>query len=36
MNTQLTRRSFLKQSALTAGIIAAAPFNILTAASAGV
>jgi predicted dehydrogenase len=35
MKTQLTRRSFLKQSALTAGILSTAPFNILNAANAG-
>jgi predicted dehydrogenase len=31
----LSRRSFLKRTALTAGIVTAAPFNILTAANAG-
>ena len=35
MKTQLTRRSFLKRSALTAGVLSAAPFNILHAANAG-
>ncbi len=35
MKTQLTRRSFLKQSALTVGILSAAPFNILNAVNAG-
>jgi predicted dehydrogenase len=35
MNTKLTRRSFLKQSALATGVVAAAPFNILNAANAG-
>ena len=35
MNIKLTRRSFLKQSALATGVLAAAPFNILTAANAG-
>ena len=35
MNTELNRRSFLKRSALTAGILSAAPFNILHAANAG-
>ena len=35
MNTKLTRRSFLKSTALTAGVFSAAPFNILTAANAG-
>ncbi|MSU59179.1 MAG: Gfo/Idh/MocA family oxidoreductase [Pedosphaera sp.] len=35
MNTKLTRRSFLRNSALTAGVLSAAPFNILTAANAG-
>lgn len=35
MKTQLTRRSFLKRSALTVGILSAAPFNILHAANAG-
>lgn len=35
MNTKLTRRSFLKQSALATGVVAAAPFNILHAANAG-
>src|SRR5678815_3564796 len=35
MNTKLTRRSFLKQSALAAGVVTAAPFNILHAANKG-
>jgi predicted dehydrogenase len=35
MKTQLTRRTFLKRSALTAGVVSAAPFNILSAAKAG-
>src|SRR2546426_7997144 len=35
MNTKLNRRSFLKQSALAAGVVSAAPFNILHAANAG-
>jgi len=35
MKTSLTRRSFLKSTALTTGVVAAAPFNILTAANAG-
>jgi predicted dehydrogenase len=35
MNTKLTRRAFLKNTVLAAGVIAAAPFNILTAANAG-
>lgn len=35
MNIKLTRRSFLKQSALAAGVVSAAPFNILHAANAG-
>ena len=35
MNTKLNRRSFLKQSALAAGVISTAPFNILHAANAG-
>lgn len=35
MNTRLNRRSFLKQTALTAGVLSAAPFNILHAANAG-
>lgn len=34
MSTQFTRRSFLKSTALTAGVLAA-PFNILHAANAG-
>ena len=34
MNTHLTRRSFLKHTTLAAGVAAAAPFNILHAASA--
>ena len=35
MNTKLNRRSFLKHSALTTGVLSAAPFNILHAANAG-
>ena len=35
MKHQLSRRTFAKQSALAAGIFAAAPFNILNAANAG-
>lgn len=35
MNTKLTRRTFLKSTALTTGVLSAAPFNILTAANAG-
>jgi len=35
MNHKLTRRTFLKQSTLAAGVLSAAPFNILTAANAG-
>ena len=35
MKTTLTRRSFVKQSALAAGVFSAAPFNILNAANAG-
>ena len=35
MKTQLNRRSFIKRSALTAGVLSAAPFNILSAANAG-
>jgi predicted dehydrogenase len=35
MKTNLTRRSFVKQSALAAGIFAAAPFNILHAQNKG-
>ncbi len=35
MNQKLTRRSFLKNTAFTAGVFSAAPFNILTAANAG-
>ena len=35
MNIKLTRRSFLKQSALATGVVATAPFNILHAANAG-
>ena len=35
MKTSLTRRAFLKSAALTTGVFAAAPFNILTAANAG-
>lgn len=35
MKTPLTRRSFLKRSAVAAGVLATAPFNILRAANAG-
>lgn len=35
MKTHLTRRTFVKQSALAAGVFAAAPFNILHAQNAG-
>lgn len=35
MNGFLTRRSFLKRTALTAGIVSVAPFNILHAQSVG-
>lgn len=35
MSYKLNRRSFLKNTALTAGVVAAAPFNILHAANAG-
>jgi len=35
MNIKLTRRSFLKNSTVTAGVLSVAPFNILTAANAG-
>lgn len=35
MKNALTRRSFLKRTALTAGILSAAPFNILKAQNAG-
>lgn len=35
MNTRLSRRSFLKQTALTATVVSASPFNILRAANAG-
>jgi predicted dehydrogenase len=35
MKNQLTRRTFLKRSALAAGVFGAAPFNILTAENAG-
>src|ERR1043166_3245000 len=35
MKNKLTRRSFVKQSALAAGVVAAVPFNILNAANAG-
>lgn len=35
MNTKFTRRSFVRNSALTAGILSLAPFNILTAANKG-
>ena len=35
MKNNLSRRSFVKQSALAAGVFAAAPFNILNAANAG-
>lgn len=35
MKSHLTRRSFVKRSALAAGVFATAPFNILNAANAG-
>src|ERR1043165_6540814 len=35
MKNYLTRRSFMKRSALAAGVFATAPFNILHAANAG-
>ena len=35
MKNNLSRRSFVKQSALAAGVFATAPFNILHAANAG-
>lgn len=35
MNLKLTRRAFLKNTALTAGVLSVAPFNILSAANAG-
>ena len=35
LKTKLNRRSFLKHSAITTGVLAAAPFNILHAANAG-
>jgi predicted dehydrogenase len=35
MKNTLSRRSFVKQSALATGVLATAPFNILTAANAG-
>lgn len=35
MKTQLSRRSFVRRSALAAGVLSAAPFNILRAANAG-
>jgi predicted dehydrogenase len=35
MKNNLTRRVFVKRSALAAGVFATAPFNILTAANAG-
>ena len=35
MKTALTRRSFVKRTALAAGVLSAAPFNILHAANAG-
>src|ERR1041384_5768828 len=35
MKNRLTRRLFVKRSALAAGVFAAAPFNILNAANAG-
>src|SRR5580765_5045582 len=35
MKSNLTRRTFVKQSALAAGVFATAPFNILNAANAG-
>lgn len=35
MNPKLNRRSFLTRTALTTGVLSAAPFNILNAANAG-
>jgi predicted dehydrogenase len=35
MNTKLTRRAFLKSTALATGVLSAAPFHILNAANAG-
>jgi predicted dehydrogenase len=35
VKNNLSRRSFVKQSALAAGVLSAAPFNILSAANAG-
>src|SRR3954464_3563574 len=35
MKNQISRRSFVKRSALAAGVFAAAPFNILHAANSG-
>ena len=35
MKNTLSRRSFVKKSALTAGVVSTAPFNILNAANAG-
>src|SRR5262245_40314965 len=35
MKNNLTRRSFVKGSAIAAGVFATAPFNILNAANAG-
>src|SRR5690348_7889897 len=35
MNNKLTRRSFVRNTALAAGVMSAAPFNILTAANKG-
>src|ERR1051326_726943 len=35
MKNRLTRRLFVKQSALAAGVFGTAPFNILSAANAG-
>jgi predicted dehydrogenase len=35
MNTKLNRRLFLKNTAITTGVLSAAPFNILHAANAG-
>ena len=35
MNTKLNRRSFLKHTVMTTGVLSAAPFNILHAANAG-
>ncbi len=35
MKNQMNRRSFLQKSALAAGVVSAAPFNILNAADAG-